>query len=163
MHKTNQAPSFLCNEIPFTYIVKAFQELTIAELYDLTKVRQEIFVVEQDCVFTDSDGHDPLAYHLIVFDADNAIAGYARFLPAGTIYDKATIGRVLTIQKYRKTGLGRKVFSLALAALDLYLGPQPIKIQAQSYLLTFYESFGFTIISDAYLDTGILHNDMVRW
>ena len=160
--KINQTQPFLCNEIPFTYIVKAFQELTITELYNITKVRQEIFVVEQDCVFTDSDGHDPLAYHLLVFDEEQNIAGYARFLPAGTIYDKATIGRVLTIQKYRKTGLGRKVFSLAIDALYQYLGPQPIKIQAQSYLLTFYESFGFSAISAAYLDTGILHNDMVK-
>jgi ElaA protein len=162
MLKTNQSPSFFCNEIPFTYIVKPFQELTIDELYQITKVRQEVFVVEQECVFTDSDGFDPSAFHLLIYDADKAIAGYARVLPAGTIYDKATIGRVLTIQKYRKTGLGRQVFGLAVAALYQYLGPQPIKIQAQSYLLTFYESFGFTAISDAYLDTGILHNDMVK-
>jgi ElaA protein len=98
----------------------------------------------------------------VVYDEAHQIAGYARILAKDTIYDKATIGRVLTSKTYRQTGLGREVFRLAVASLLERLGEQAIKIQAQSYLLTFYESFGFKSISDAYLDTGILHNDMVR-
>ena len=146
----------------FSYVVKAFDALSIEELYAILKIRQEVFVVEQDCVFVDSDGYDLQAYHLVVYDEAYQIAGYARILAKDTIYDKATIGRVLTSKTYRQTGLGREVFRLAVASLLERLGEQAIKIQAQSYLLTFYESFGFKSISDAYLDTGILLNDMVR-
>ncbi len=146
----------------FTYTVKSFSELSSEELYLLTKIRQEVFVVEQDCVFVDSDGYDLLAFHFILFDEGGQIAGYARILAKDTIYDKATIGRVLTTKAYRQTGLGREVFRLALEALYQKLGRQAVKIQAQSYLLQFYESFGFKSMSEAYLDTGILHNDMIK-
>jgi ElaA protein len=150
------------NGIEFHLVVKHFDELTINELYDITSIRQDVFVVEQECAFIDSDGHDKKAIHLILYNQDNKIVAYARALDKNTIYKEATLGRVLTHQEYRKHGLGKVIFANAMKYLQEYYGIQTIKIQAQSYLVPFYKTYGFEVLNEAYLDTGIYHNDMIK-
>lgn len=146
----------------FRLYVKRFAELTLEELYALTKLRQEVFVVEQACAFLDSDGFDQQALHVMIFNSDAQLVAYGRILDKQIIYEQATIGRVVSAIAYRKKGLGRILFAKCLELLVEYYGAQKIKIQAQSYLVDFYGSFGFNIINEAYLDTGIYHNDMMR-
>ena len=143
-------------------IIKKFTELTNNELYDITSIRQQVFVVEQDCAFIDSDGFDKLAVHIIIVNPQGNIIAYARVLDKNIIYKQATIGRVLTHKEYRKKGLGKQLFTICLDVLETYFGKQAIKIQAQSYLVDFYKTFGFEVLNEAYLDTGIYHNDMIK-
>ncbi len=151
------------NAISYTLLFKSFEELTLEELYEIIKIRQEVFVVEQNCAFIDSDGYDKKAIHLMLKNEQGHLIAYARLLDKGIIYKEATIGRVLTLASARKLGLGRIVFLNAISGLYTYFGKQAIKIQAQSYLVDFYKSFGFEVISEAYLDTGIYHNDMMKY
>jgi ElaA protein len=144
----------------YVYRISAFDELATRELYEILRLRQEIFMVEQACAFLDNDRFDYAALHLQLF-SNNELIGYARILPPNSIYKEASIGRVSVALHLRGKSLGRLVFDLSLkACFDAY--PQEkIKIQAQSYLLEFYSSFGFTPITEGYYDTGILHHDMI--
>jgi len=155
--------ALLHHTISYTILFKSFEELSLDELYEICKIRQEVFVVEQNCAFLDADAYDKQAIHLLLKNEHGHLIAYARLLDKGIIYNEATIGRVLTVASARKLGLGRIVFSHAITALYTYFGKQAIKIQAQSYLVDFYKSFGFEVITEAYLDTGIYHNDMMKY
>jgi len=139
---------------------KPFDLLTPGELYDIIKLRNEVFVVEQNCVFQDADDKDPYCHHL-TGSMDNEISAYARIVPAGVSYPGISIGRVVTKQKYRNRGLGKELMSQAIIECDHLFGKQSIKIGAQLYLKNFYESFGFKQTSDMYLEDNIPHIEMV--
>lgn len=141
--------------------VYKFSELSAANLYEILRIRNEIFVVEQQSVYNDTDCHDLKALHYTYWTGGNLIA-YSRILPAGTVYPLASIGRVCVRTSHRGQGLGRSLFAESLEILEKTFGKQPIKIQAQLYLKAFYESFGFRSVTDAYDDCGILHVDMVK-
>ncbi|MCX8149536.1 GNAT family N-acetyltransferase [Thermaurantimonas aggregans] len=141
--------------------VYRFSELSAAKLYEILRIRNEIFVVEQQSVYNDTDGHDLKALHYTYWQEGELIA-YSRILPRYTVYPLASIGRVCVRKPHRGQGFGRTLFSESLEILESTFGKQPIKIQAQLYLKTFYESFGFRSITDAYDDCGILHVDMVK-
>ena len=132
------------------WTTKPFEALTLAELYALLQLRSEVFVVEQTCAFQDIDGHDQAAYHLLGYTAAGELAAYARLFEAGRSYDQASIGRVVTSPRHRGAGLGRELLR------------QAIKIGAQQYLLDFYQSFGFVVEGEGYLEDGIPHVHMVR-
>lgn len=154
-------------EFSGVFRLKSFSELNTLELYEILRIRQEVFVVEQECAFLDNDRFDYECYHLFWMEdlpeCEKHMTAYARIVPPGVIYEMASIGRVMTVAAHRRKGLGREIFLHALQSCEALFGNVEIKIQAQSYLLPFYESFGFESISEAYLDTGILHNDMVRY
>jgi ElaA protein len=133
-----------------------FPDLTPYELYDALRLRSEVFVVEQNCVFLDQDSMDEHCYHLSGYNNEQLVA-YSRIVPPGIIYKESSIGRVVTSLLMRKTGIGKELMHRAIKAIyDIY-GNSPIKIGAQLYLKSFYESFGFMQASDVYLEDGIKH------
>lgn len=143
------------------WICKPFSELNPYELYDIIKLRNEVFVVEQNCVFQDADDKDQNCYHLLGL-IEKDLAAYARLVPAGVSYDKISIGRVITSPAYRRSGAGRALMKQAIKECFNLFGEQDIKIGAQLYLKHFYQDFGFLQTSDMYLEDAIQHIEMVR-
>ena len=137
--------------------VKTFQELTADELYELLRLRAEVFVVEQTCVYQDLDGKDQAALHLLLREGET-LQAYARVLPAGTAVPTAGLGRVCT--RSRGRGLGRAVVAAGIRAAREKLGAEEITIEAQSYVRGLYESFGFRQSSEEFLEDGIPHIQM---
>jgi ElaA protein len=144
-----------------THAVKAFQELTVDELYALLKLRSEVFVVEQNCVFLDQDDKDQQCHHVLIF-SDHELVAYSRLVPAGLSYAEMAIGRVVTSPAARGTGLGRKVMELSIEHCHRLFGLGDIRLGAQTYALGFYESLGFVSDGDVYDEDGIEHIEMVR-
>ena len=142
------------------WICKRFEELTPEELYAVIKLRNEVFVVEQNCVYQDADGKDVSCFHLLGY-ADNNLAAYARLVAAKTAFQEISIGRVVTSPAYRKVGAGRQLMHKAIEQCYELFGKQPIKIGAQLYLKKFYESFGFIQTSEMYLEDDIPHIEML--
>lgn len=138
-----------------------FNELTPAELYSIIQLRNEVFVVEQNCVFQDADNKDQYCYHLAAWDG-YSLAAYARLVPPGVSYPEMSIGRVITAMKYRGAGIGRQLLQNAIVNCTLIFGEKPIKIGAQLYLEKMYNSFGFQRVGDIYLEDGIEHVHMYR-
>ncbi|MGI4874076.1 MAG: GNAT family N-acetyltransferase [Janthinobacterium lividum] len=148
--------------MPLHFTLKPFADLTLPELYALLQLRSEVFVVEQACAFQDIDGHDPAALHLLGHTEAGELAAYARLFAAGRSYAQVSIGRVVTSPRYRGHGLGRQLLGEAIAQCAAHFGQQSIKIGAQQYLRTFYESFGFVVEGEGYVEDGIPHLHMVR-
>ncbi len=144
-----------------SWYCKFFDELTPHELYLILKLRNEVFIVEQKCVFQDADDKDQKCYHLMGF-ATNGLAAYARLVPAGVSYKNISIGRIVTSPQYRSIGAGKDLMNEAINQCNSLYGEQTIKIGAQLYLRKFYESFGFKQTSDVYDEDGIPHIEMVR-
>ena len=140
---------------------KDFSQLTPFELYDLLRLRCEVFVVEQNCVFLDMDNIDMDCFHLLGYYGNKLIA-YSRIVPAGMVYQEASIGRVVTSHPVRKTGAGKQLMQQSIDKLYDTFGEVNIKIGAQFYLKDFYQSFGFSQISEIYLEDGIQHIYMMK-
>lgn len=141
---------------------KPFGKLLPGELYELLQLRQEVFVVEQNCAFIDADGLDQECWHLIGFDTKGAMVAYARLVPKGLIYPDATsIGRILTSPKVRGSGAGKQLMEVSMKKLDDLFGICPVRIGAQTYLVGFYEGFGFLTTGENYLEDGIPHSQML--
>lgn len=141
--------------------IKAFDALTVHELYDLLQLRSEIFVVEQNCVYLDLDGKDKVALHLLgVYDG--AIVAHSRLFPAGVSFDNASIGRVTVSAKYRDRKWGHELMQHSIAGIAAHFNETKITIGAQLYLKKFYESHGFIQTSEMYLEDDIPHIEMVR-
>jgi len=139
--------------------IKKFDELTPREIYEILRVRSEIFVVEQNCVYNDQDGKDIESIHIMIKENDKIIA-YLRVIKPGVSYDDASIGRVLVTSEARRKGLARKIVSAGINYIMNDWNEEKITIGAQDYLKDFYKSLGFEIISDVYLEDGIPHVDM---
>ncbi|MGE0020717.1 MAG: GNAT family N-acetyltransferase [Draconibacterium sp.] len=142
------------------FIFKTFQELTVDELYDILRLRSEIFVVEQTCVYNDLDGLDKDAVHLF-YKNERKIVAYARLLKPGTRFADFSIGRVVVKESERRTGLGIELMGEAKKFIINEWGAGKIKISAQSYLQRFYENLGFEVITEMYLEDGIPHYGML--
>ena len=140
--------------------IKKFNELTVNELYEILKIRAEVFVVEQNCIYQDLDSKDKASYHLFLEDSEE-IAAYLRILPKGISYPEIAIGRVLTKASYRKKGLAKEIMKKAIDYITDSLEEKKIRISAQLYLLEFYRDLGFEPISDIYLEDGIEHIEML--
>lgn len=136
------------------WLDRAFDELPARELYAILKLRAEIFVVEQACVYLDPDGLDLVSRHL----CDEPLRAYCRVVPAGAKYAEQSIGRVVVAKDARGTGLGKVLMQEAIARY----GTRPIRIAAQHYLVRFYGELGFRAVSEPYDDDGIPHVDMLR-
>lgn len=142
------------------WIEKKFDALTPYQLYAILQLRNEVFVVEQNCVFQDADDKDQDSYHLMGF-GNNKLVAYTRLVPPGHIYAEASIGRVVTSPAVRRSGAGRELMQQSIDRCYQLFGKGPIRIGAQFYLKNFYESFGFQQVSDIYLEDGIEHIYMV--
>ncbi len=141
--------------------LKTFGELSPYEVYAILQLRNEVFVVEQNCVFQDADDKDQESYHLMGI-WEGKLAAYTRIVPPGVIYSEASIGRVITSPAVRNKSAGKQLMAQSIEALYSVFGVAPIKIGAQLYLQRFYQSFGFVQISDTYLEDGIPHIYMLK-
>lgn len=144
------------------WIIKRFNELTVSELYDICKERVNIFVVEQQCPYPELDDLDKQAWHLYLPAADG-IAAYLRILPKGTAYKELSLGRIIVNRQHRKQGLGKELVERGLQFVKEELSEDVVRIQAQAHLHKFYGAFGFTGVSDIYLEDGIPHLDMLLY
>ena len=133
---------------------KSFKELTVDELYELLRVRSEVFVVEQDCVYQDMDGDDQKSIHMWLTVADKVVA-LARVCPAGTHMKEVSIGRVITTE--RGKGYGKQIMLYAIEAAKEHFGAKQIDLEAQEYAKGFYESAGIRQSSDTFILDGIPH------
>lgn len=143
-----------------TWICKPFAQLNADELYAFIRLRNEVFVVEQNCVFQDADNKDQHCYHLSGY-VNNVLVSYSRLAPAGVTYADVAIGRVVTPPAHRKHGFGKALMAKAVEQCNVLFGDCSIKIGAQLYLKKFYESFGFKQISQMYLEDNIPHIEML--
>jgi len=143
------------------WILKKFEDLTPFDLYAILQLRNEVFVVEQNCVYQDLDNKDQPSYHLMGWDADKLLA-YTRIIPPGIAYTEPSIGRVITSPAARRTGTGKELMHQSIATTKKLYGNLPIKIGAQLYLVKFYTSLGFHSTGAVYLEDGIEHIEMIR-
>jgi len=139
-----------------------FHRLTTDQLYAILKLRQEVFVVEQNCPYLDADGNDHDAYHVIGTDFNGEIQAYTRLAPPGLSYTEySSIGRVLTSSKVRGKRLGKPLMQFSMDWC-LRLWPfSPIKISAQTYIVKFYNELGFREVGEPYLEDDIPHIAMI--
>lgn len=138
-------------------IVKTFDELSVDELYEILKLRIDVFVVEQNCPYREADGADKQAYHVFLTDGGE-IHAYLRVIPKGIVSDEVMIGRVVT--RERKCGLGAKILAAGIEIAVEKLGAKTIGLEAQVYARPFYEKSGFVQTTDEFLLDGISHIGM---
>ena len=144
-----------------TYQLKQFNDLTNRELYQILKLRQEVFVVEQQCIYVDNDGLDLGAFHLSGYLTHQLVA-YTRMIPPGVLYENhISIGRVITSQEIRSSGIGRDLMKRSIDLSRTLWPERAIMISAQSYLKEFYQSFGFIQSGEEYMEDGIPHFHMI--
>ncbi|MFN8259573.1 MAG: GNAT family N-acetyltransferase [Chitinophagales bacterium] len=143
-------------------MLKYFDDLTLTELYDVLQLREAVFQIEQNCIYKDIDDKDRKCYHLMLYKEAELVA-YCRLVPDGISYDGyASIGRVVSNSNYRKEGYGRQLMAKAMEKMMQVFPHLPIKISAQLYLQKFYESFGFTVVGEWYMEDDIPHIAMVK-
>jgi len=143
-----------------TYNIKHYDLLTKDELYQIMKLRNEVFVVEQTCVYQDIDGKDLDAYHLCCYDNDELV-GYLRILNPGQSYNEMSIGRVLVRESHRDKKVGKLIMVESIDYIKEVLNETVVRISAQSYLQKFYSSLGFETVSKEYLEDDIPHIEML--
>ena len=147
-----------------TWQWSSFADLTAAQLYAMLALRQEVFVLEQTCLYPDIDGLDPAAQHLLGWrNAGDRLelVAHLRCLAPGAKYAEMSIGRVVTSPAARGTGLGRELVTQGLEFARAMHPGHAIRIGAQAHLEAFYASFGFATVSEPYDEDGILHIDML--
>jgi ElaA protein len=147
---------------------KHFNELSLEQLYDLLKLRIDIFVVEQTCFYPDLDGdknqldRDSETLHVLGYQ-NNVLVAYLRILAKGQSYENyVSIGRVAIAEEARGTGLGHKLMHEALNLCQQYFAEQNIKISAQEHLINFYQQHDFKQVSEMYLEDDIPHVAMIK-
>ena len=142
------------------FTTRTFEKLTNSELYAILKLRSEVFVVEQNCVYQDLDNFDQKSIH-IFGKYDNEIHAYTRILPPKLYYKEAAIGRVVTSKEIRMDGYGKEIMNYSIALIKAEYASN-IRIMAQCYLTRFYAHFGFKIEGPEFLEDGIPHRIMVK-
>ena len=140
-------------------LCKKFDELTLEELYEILKLRSEVFVVEQNCIYNDIDGKDKTSFHVIIKE-NNEITAYLRVLPPGISYENASLGRVLVAKDARGMGYAKAIVTEGINCILRNFNTNKITIGAQEYLKDFYSEFGFKPVSEVYDEDGIPHLDM---
>lgn len=141
---------------------KLFDELTAKELYQIIQLRNEVFVIEQDCIYQDADGKDMKCGHLWA-TINEEIVAYSRIVPKGISYEnEPSIGRVVCSGNHRGLGLGKQLIANSIQVIENLFFTSSIRISAQLYLKSFYESFDFEQVSEEYLEDDIPHIEMLR-
>lgn len=134
--------------------IRHFDELSLRELYEIIRLRESVFVVEQNCVYLDADGKDEGAYHVFLRD-DSGIQAYLRVLDRGVSFDDVSLGRVLSLR--RRCGLATQVLKAGVRTAREKFGAEQIVIEAQVYARELYEKLGFVQTSGEFLEDGIPH------
>lgn len=140
--------------------IKSFENLSLEELYDMLRLRVEVFVLEQKCFYQDLDNIDKSCYHLFGYEDDDELVACLRIIDGGADCDYVKIGRVVIDKKYRGQDLGYAMMKKALAYTKDILGILTVKIEAQEYAIGFYEKLGFKTCSDVFLLDDIPHVEM---
>ncbi|MBL4765327.1 MAG: GNAT family N-acetyltransferase [Colwellia sp.] len=147
---------------------KHFNELSLDQLYDLLKLRVDVFVVEQRCYYPDLDSEQnqldrhQKTLHLLGYQGSTLVA-YLRILAQGQSYPNyISIGRVATAKSVRGSGLGHELMSAGLKISQQHFANQSIKISAQQHLLKYYQHHGFEQVSAMYLEDNIPHIAMIK-
>ena len=138
---------------------KKFSELSVKELYELLKLRTEIFVVEQECIYQDMDGKDNKAVHILGKQEDTLVA-YTRIFNGGDYYDEPSIGRVVVDKKRRGEDKGKEIMKESINYIKNNMQEKEIVLSAQKYLDKFYRDLGFKSEGEDYLEDGIPHQKM---
>ena len=143
--------------------VKHFHELSTDELYEVLKLRCNVFVVEQVCAYADLDEKDrhPETLHLMFYAKDKQLIAYSRVLPPELSYSQPSIGRVVVDSMHRQKGYAKQLVLKSIAVIRRLWPDQDIQIGAQEYLRPFYQSLEFEINSEMYLEDDIPHRDML--
>lgn len=142
-----------------------FNDLSNADLYEVLRQRQEVFILEQTCLYNDFDGYDQDSHHLLGWrttGGQRQLGAYLRILAPGAKYTEMSLGRVLTTRAARGSGIGRELLAQGIAHAERLHPGHRIKIGAQQYLERFYGSFGFVTTSQPYDEDGIMHIEMLR-
>lgn len=142
-------------------LVKTFYQLSLDELYGILKLRSDVFVVEQDCVYPDVDDKDQKAIHVLL-KKNNIVIGYTRIFKPGDYFEQASIGRVVVSKTERHNQYGTKIMEVSIETIYKELQTDSIKISAQVYLKDFYKNLGFKAIGEGYLEDGIPHIAMIK-
>lgn len=144
------------------YCWSSFADLSPKRLYDLLRLRNQVFIVEQACAYEDIDGYDPACEHLCAIDESDAVVGTLRLLPPGLKFPQTSLGRLAVTRARRGEGIARALILEGLAELGRRHPGAEVLIGGQCYLEGFYASLGFVSCSEAYLEDGIPHVDMRR-
>lgn len=142
------------------YHLQTIDELSARQLLSILRLRSEVFVVEQTCIYNDPDAFDEVALHLSGYDG-NTLVSYCRILPPGTRFEHPSIGRVVTAPAARGKGWGKELMLEAMQECRRHYPGQHIHISAQCYLERFYTELGFTLSSQPYDEDGIPHVEML--
>ncbi len=142
-------------------LLKSFEELSKIELYKILRLRAEVFIVEQDCVYQDVDDKDQKALHVILKKSEEII-GYTRLFWPGDYFKEASIGRVVISKKERHNNYGSQLMKASINAISEKMKEKKIKISAQIYLKNFYNNLGFLETGKDYLEDGIPHIAMIK-
>ena len=137
-------------------IHKTYEELSNKELEDLFRLRQQIFIIEQQCFYEDIDGYDDKASHLLIYE-EKDLSAYLRIFKPGIKYKEASLGRIVVAPSYRGTGLGEKLIRKGLKLCD----GGKVRIEAQAALINYYNQFGFKEEGEVYRVDDIDHIQMV--
>ncbi|MFN9800203.1 MAG: GNAT family N-acetyltransferase, partial [Bacteroidota bacterium] len=140
---------------------RSFEAFRPAELHAVLRLRQEVFIIEQQCIYLDADAKDLQSHHLFALDQTGRCQACLRIPAPGVSYDEPSIGRVATHPDVRRLGLGRELMQRGISAVRELYGHSPIRISAQCYLQVFYESFGFLALGHEYPEDGIPHIEML--
>jgi ElaA protein len=141
--------------------IKFFAELTNFHLYQILKLRQDIFILEQNCLYADADNLDQKSLHaFFVSEEHDQVVAYCRILPAGLTSSDVAIGRVVVSDCFRRQGLATKMMKQTIAFIEQEMQPESVVVSAQSHLKYFYSALGFEEVSSPYDEDGIEHIDM---
>ena len=143
---------------------KSIHQLTAEQLLEVFQLRVDVFVVEQQCAYRELDEYDRHAEvrHLLGRNEAGELIAYSRLLPPGLRYPEVNLGRFVVRADSRKQGIGHQLLQTALREISGSWPARPIRISAQDYLQGFYVQYGFSRVSDVYLEDGIPHVEMVK-
>ncbi|RCU48894.1 MULTISPECIES: GNAT family N-acetyltransferase [Corallincola] len=146
---------------PFKWSILSFEQLSKAQLIAILKLRQQVFMLEQNSLYLDIDGEDEHCSHLLV-EQDNVLIGYARLAPPASCHPNyPVLGRIVLAKQGRGVGLGEKLIKTGLDTLAKWYPGVAIKISAQQALVPYYQQFGFEEKGEPYDDGGVMHLDML--
>jgi ElaA protein len=152
----------MSNVYAVQWITKKFSKLSPDELYAILRLRSEVFVVEQNCVFLDMDNNDQKAYHTMGWLEGELVATTRLFSESQMYEGYQSIGRVVGSPRHRGMGIGKKLMEYSIQECERLFGKGPIKIGAQLYLKKFYNEQGFEQSGEMYYEDAIEHIPMIR-
>ena len=143
-----------------TTLLTEFEKLTPTQLYDILKLRQDIFMIEQKCLYQDIDNSDSEAHHLLMYE-ENVLAAYLRIFAPGVKFKEASIGRIVVSPDFRGSSVGKELITTGIRNTFELFKNSDIRIEAQAALKNYYRRFGFVEEGKVYVVDDIDHLQMV--